>query len=340
MRRALRASSTRERGARRAQFCVPRERIAASASAREREVRGKQTALEQQRKTTASCTSDSCRARSRRKPAFLHRAEYRHTSPLRRPRIVCGDRQTQITMETIEQALDVTRAAPNILRRVVRIGNAQFGGGSRFELHQPLRAGFGSRARIERRLVGDDGLYQRRVDPPSGGVRRNEVIDLLRRQRRRPGPRGRFLSLPRPWTRTTCRYRPPLRRNGSGVLSGDFGNPPRDGGDVAGDVHGVHLKVSARAARDDRARTGLTGCSPCRNKNPSICASSAIARSANASAGMMPRLRASSVCASTDSAPQRGARRRHGPRRSRHSLCGSCSRARRSRESGRLARVG
>lgn len=42
------------------------------------------------------------------------------------PRIISGNRQAQIAMETLEQASKITRPTPDILRRIVRVGNPEF----------------------------------------------------------------------------------------------------------------------------------------------------------------------------------------------------------------------
>src|SRR5579885_1368829 len=225
-----------------------------------------------------------------------------------RSSIVGGDGELRVTVKAVEQAPNISGPRPHVLCRIVRIRNAHVRGRSRFELHQALRSGPGRRGGVEARFVRDDRLDERGIDLPRTRVSVDEALDLCRRYDGRD-LRARFLRK-RGLRRCAARFhrrskrvgeRRRRLRGGRVDALGDLGDARGHCGKVGGNVHGVHLTLSARACKDASVAAGGLGPSSWRRKSR-IAGSAATARRAAESAGSMPASRASLVRPSNASA--------------------------------------
>src|SRR5262249_53297693 len=93
--------------------------------------------------------------------------------------IVACKRKLKISFKHIEEKTQITRAAFDILRRIVYAIYSEAGGCGRYELHQPLSAFVGDGASAEARLLSYYFKYQARIDFMLAGRLLDDVVDIL-----------------------------------------------------------------------------------------------------------------------------------------------------------------
>lgn len=79
--------------------------------------------------------------------------------------VVGGQREAQVAVEHLQQALEMARAAAQVLARIERVRHAPVARRRRHQLHQPHRAGARDRARVVAGLDRHDGMQQRGREP-------------------------------------------------------------------------------------------------------------------------------------------------------------------------------
>jgi len=110
---------------------------------------------------------------------FLIRRHAAEALDRRAARIVGGERQRGVVVESIEQQAQQPHAAADVLPWVLNVGYTVIARGARRQLHQSASAFRRDRARVESRLGADHRLHQRGLDAILRGELVDDVVEVV-----------------------------------------------------------------------------------------------------------------------------------------------------------------